>query len=77
MVYVNVVSMKKHKRHITFDIFQYPKFMDEYSTDEWSHIGEWHMQLVAIGYPSARWNNTKGMASLSPKEFTMFVLKWA
>lgn len=69
--------MKKHKRHITFDIFQYPKFMDEYNTYEWEHISEWPEQLAAVGYPSARWNNTKGMASLSPTEFTMFVLKWS
>lgn len=64
------------KHRITFELYNYPKFIDTYSTMEWEHIHEWHEQLVEAGYPSARWNIKKGMPSLLPKEFTMFLLKW-
>jgi hypothetical protein len=77
MVLTEVGMMKKPKKHITFELFNYTKFIDEYSTYEWEHISEWHYQLVAAGYPSAKWNASKGMPSLSPEEFTMFVLRWA
>ena len=65
------------KKHITFELYDYTKFIDTYSTTDWEHVLEWHEQLVAAGYPSAKWNTIKGMPSLSPKEFTMFVLKWS
>lgn len=65
------------RKRITFELYDYTKFIDTYNTTEWAHVNEWHVQLVVAGYPSAKWNTRKGMPSLSPEEFTMFILRWS
>lgn len=64
------------KKRITFELNDYPKFIDTYNTTDWEHINDWTVQLVVAGYPSSKWVASKGMPSMLPKEFTMFLLKW-
>jgi len=64
-------------KRINFELYDYPKFIDTYNTTEWEHIYDWADQLIAAGYTSSKWVANKGMASMLPKEFTMFLLKWS
>ena len=64
-------------KRINFDILDYRKFINTYNGPEWEHINDWSDQLIIAGYSSTRWVAGKGMASMLPKEFTMFLLKWS